>query len=153
MTDIVLAKTAGGALVPVDQQGIEYVARLKAGAGVTASIKRHNNVAFHRKLFALANFAFDAWEPEGVEYKGQRVEKNFDQFREDLTILAGFYTTTVRIDGTLRFNAKSWSFASMCDDEKDRLYNGIINAVLKHILKNYTRSDLDSVVEQLLRFG
>lgn len=152
MTSIVLTKAAGGAMVPVDQQGIDYLAKLKMGAGVTVEIKRHNNVAFHRKIFALANYAFDCWEPGEHEYKGQQIEKQFDQFRDDLTILAGFYESRIRIDGTIRFVPKSWSFAAMDDEEKERLYNGIINAVLKHILKNTDRADLDRVVDELIRF-
>lgn len=146
-------KTAGGALVPVDQQSTEYVQKLKIGAGVTVSIKRNNNVAFHRKLFALANLAYDAWEPEPVMHKGQPVQKNFDQFRDDLTILAGFYETRVRLDGSIRFIPKSWSFARMDDTAKQEMYSAIINVVLAKILTNYSRDDLDNVVEQVLRFG
>ncbi|RSZ60007.1 DUF1367 family protein [Massilia atriviolacea] len=152
MTAIVLTKAAGGALVPVDQQAVEFLQKLKLGAGVTVEIKRNNNVAFHRKLFALANYAFECWEPGEKEYKGQQVEKQFDQFREDITILAGFYETRVRLDGTIRLIAKSWSFSSMNDAEKDRLYNSIINAVLKHIMRDMQRSDLDRIVDQLLSF-
>lgn len=152
MTDIVMTKAAGGALVPIDQQGIDYLAKLKLGAGLTVAVKRHNNVAFHRKLFALANFAFDCWEPGDKEYKGQQIEKQFDQFRDDITILAGFYETRIRLDGSIRLIAKSWSFERMSDDEKEKLYSGIINAVLKHVLKTYDRASLDAVIENLLRF-
>jgi len=153
MTDIVLAKTASGALVPVDPQGVAYIAKLKIGAGVSTKIKRHNNLQFHRKMFALANLAFEAWEPVAFEHKGVLVAKNFDQFREDITILAGFYETHVRLNGDIRYVAKSWSFERMEDDEKERLYSSIINVVLSRILTNYTREDLDNVVEQVLRFA
>lgn len=150
--EIVLAKAANGCLVPVDQQGIEAIAKMKLGQGVKVVMTRHNNVAFHRKLFALANLAYEAWEPDGIEHKGVPITKNFSQFREDITILAGFYETRVRLNGELRFIAKSWSFASMPDEEKDRLYSAIIDVVLTRILTNYTRDDLDNVVEQVLRF-
>ena len=153
MTDIVLIKTASGALVPVDSQGIEYVSKMKVGAGVSVKAKKHNNVQFHRKMFALANLAFDAWEPVTKERKGEPIAKNFDQFREDITILAGFYETHVRLNGDIRYAAKSWSFASMDDAEKERLYSAIIDVVLSRILTNYTREDLDAVVEQVLRFA
>lgn len=153
MTELVLAKSAGGALVPVDQSGVDYLQKLKVGAGVKVTIVRHNNVAFHRKMFALANYAFDCWEPQEIAYKGQIVEKQFDQFRSDITILAGFYSTRIRLDGSVRLIADSWSFANMDDEKKSALYNGIINAVLKHILRDTTREDLDNIVENLLRFG
>lgn len=145
-------KVAGGALVPVDQRGIDYLGKLKLGAGVKVRATKHNNVRFHRKMFALLGLAFDAWESPRIEYKGEQIAKNIDQFREDITILAGFYESAVRLDGSIRFTAKSWSFESMDDEEKERLYNSIINVVLTRILTNYSRDDLDAVVEQLLRF-
>lgn len=150
--EIVLAKAANGCLVPVDQQGTEAIAKMKLGQGVKVTLTRHNNVAFHRKLFALANLAYEAWEPLEKEHQGVPITKNFDQFREDITILAGFYETRIRLNGDVRFIAKSWSFAKMPDDEKDRLYNAIINVILTRILTNYTRDDLDNVVEKVLRF-
>jgi hypothetical protein len=150
--EIVLAKAANGSLVPVDPQGVEAIAKMKLGQGVKVQMTRHNNVKFHRKIFALANLAYEAWTPVAKEHKGVPIEKNFDQFREDITILAGFYETRVRVNGETRYIAKSWSFSSMPDDEKDRLYNSIINVILKHVLTNYTRDDLDNVVEQVLRF-
>lgn len=152
MTEIILAKTPGGTLAPVDQQGISYLSKLKLGAGVKVKVTKHNNVAFHRKIFALLGLAFDAWDSPALEYRGEPVAKNIDQFREDLTILSGFYETAVRLDGSIRFSAKSWSFEKMDDEEKERLYNAIINTVLAKVLTNYTRDDLDEVIAQLLRF-
>ncbi len=152
MTDVVLMKVAGGALMPVDQRGIDYLAKLKLGAGVKVKVTKHNNVAFHRKMFALLGLAFDAWEAPALEYRGEPIAKDIEQFRGDLTILAGFYDTAVRLDGTIRFIPRSWSFEKMDDEEKERLYNSIINVVLKKVLTNYTRDDLDDVIAQLLRF-
>lgn len=150
--EVFLSKAAGNMLIPADQQSAEAISKLKLGQGVRVTMTRYNNIKFHRKIFALANFAYDAWEPQEKEHKGVPIEKNFDQFREDITILAGFYETRVRLNGETRYIAKSWSFGSMSDEEKDRLYNAIINVVLKYILKNYKREDLDNVVENLLRF-
>lgn len=152
MTDIVLMKIAGGVLAPIDQAGIDYLAKFKLGAGVKVKATRHNNVAFHRKMFALLGLAFDAWEAPTLEYKGEAVAKTIDQFREDLTILAGFYDSAIRLDGSIRFTAKSWSFERMDDEEKEKLYNAIINVVLAKVLTKYTRDDLDTVIENLLRF-
>ena len=49
MAEIVLAKAANGALIPVDQQGLDYVLKMKLGAGVTATVKRNNNPKFTQK--------------------------------------------------------------------------------------------------------
>lgn len=153
MSDLVLMKTPSGSLIAADSQAAEYIARLKMGVGVKFKVTKANNVAFHRKMFALANLAFEAWEPEAKEYKGEAIQKNFDQFREDITILAGFFETRVRLNGEIRFIAKSWSFESMDDIEKERLYSAIINVVLSRILTKYTRDDLDRVLDQVLAFA
>jgi ribosomal protein S10 len=153
MTSIVLAKAAGGALVPLDQQAIDFLAKLKLGAGVTVEIKRHRNPAFHRKFFALLNIAFDAWEPVEATYKGETVGKNFDQFRNDITVLAGHYEMAVNLKGETRLTAKSISFASMSQEEFEALYSSVVNVILAKILTNYTRDDLDAVVDQVLRFA
>lgn len=152
MTSIVLTKAAGGALVPIDQQAIDFLAKLKLGAGVTVEIKRHRNPAFHRKFFALLNLAFDAWEPTEATYKGQPVGKNFDQFRNDIVVLAGHYEMAVNLKGETRLTAKSISFASMSQDDFEDLYSATVNVVLAKILTNYTRDDLDNVVNQVLGF-
>lgn len=152
MTDIVLMKVSGGVLAPVDQAGIDYLAKFKLGAGVKVKATKHNNVQFHRKMFALLGLAFDAWEAPALIHKGEPVAKNIDQFREDITILSGFYDSAIRLDGSIRFTAKSWSFEKMDDGEKEKLYNAIINTVLAKVLTKYTRDDLDRVIADLLRF-
>lgn len=153
MTDIVLMKTAGGALVPADPQAAEYIAKLKLGAGVRATIVRQNNLQFHRKFFALLNLGFEAWEPGELLYKGVPVAKQFDQFRKDIVILAGFYTSVVNFRGEVRLVAKSLSFASMPQEEREALYSAVINVLLSRVLTQYTREDLDNVVEQILGFA
>jgi hypothetical protein len=152
LTEIVLAKVAGGTLAPVDQQGIEAIAKLKLGSGVKVTIKRVRNLPFHRKIFALFNFAFDAWEPTEPTYKGQVVRKNFKQFRNDLVVLAGFFETAITLRGEARVTAKSLSFDSMPQEEFDLVYSAVIDVVLQKILTNYTRDDLDNTINQLLEF-
>jgi hypothetical protein len=145
-------KAANGMLAPLDPQSIEYVSRLKLGAGVTATIKKHNNPAFHRKMFALFNLAFEAWEPAAQEYKGAIVQKNFDQFRKDLTILAGYYESTINLRGEVRLIAKSLNFSAMGQEEREACYSAIINVILAKLLTNYTREDLDAWVERVLAY-
>lgn len=151
-TELLLSKTAGGTLAPADQQAVDWIAKLKLGQVVRAELARVRNYKFLRKYFALLNFAFDAWEPQTKEYKGEPVQKNFDQFRRDVTILAGYYEASYNIKGETRLTPKSISFANMDEDEFGALYSDTINVILSRILTNYTRSDLDEVVENLLRF-
>lgn len=152
MTEILVTKTAGGGLAPADQQAADYIAKLKLGSVVKVKASRMRNPRFHRKFFALLNVAFDSWEPPAAMFKGERVQKNFEQFRNDVTVLAGYYETTVTLKGETRVVAKSISFGNMDQDEFDALYSATVNVILSRILTNYTRDDLDNVVEQILRF-
>jgi hypothetical protein len=152
MTAIVLMKAPNGVLVPCDPQATEYIAGLKLGVAVRAEVKRMRNYKFHRKLFALLNFAFETWEPVEPTYRGEVVAKNFSQFRNDVVVLAGFSETTFTLKGEVRVVAKSLSFASMEQDEFDRLYESVITVILSKILKNYKRDDLDNVINRLMDF-
>jgi hypothetical protein len=152
MKEIVLTKVAGGVLAPIDPQAAEYIAKLKTGAAVRATVKQQRNPRFHRKFFALLNLAFDAWEPVEATYKGQAVGKNIDQFRNDIVVLAGFYEMAVNLKGETRLTAKSISFANMGQDEFDHLYNSVCNVVLAKILQSYDREQLDAVMDRLMGF-
>ena len=153
MADIYLTKTPTGALVPVDLESAEYLKKHKVGQSFKATITRARNVLFHRKFFALLNYAFDTWEPVEAVYRGQIAEKNFNQFREDITILAGYFETLVRMDGTVRLRAKSISFANMNEDEFEKLYSAVIDVLLKRIFINQTRGDVENVVNNILAFS
>lgn len=152
MSEIMLIKTAGGALVPADPQAQEYIAKLKLGAAVKAKVTRQNNPAFHRKMMALINFGFEHWEPGVLTYKGVPVSKHFNQFRKEVTIMAGYYEAVTNFKGEVRLIAKSLAFGSMDQDEREAVYSAIINVLLAKVLKHYTRDKLDEVVERLLRF-
>lgn len=153
MTEIILTKAANGSLIPMDPQAAEFIAKMKIGAALAGEFKKVRNPKFHRKMFVLFNLAFDAWEPEDLEYKGIKVQKQFDQFRKDVTILAGFYNSAITLKGEVRLTAKSLSFKSMDEDEFEKVYNAVINVVLSRVLTKYTRDDLDHVVEQILGFA
>lgn len=152
MTDIVLMKVSN-ILVPHDEAAVAFIQKMKSGEVTRAEIRRLRNQKFHRKYFALLDFAFDQWEPSGeLQYKGMPVAKNRERFRKDLIILAGFFESTVNLRGDVRLEAKSISFAQMDEVEFEQLYNATVDVVLRRILTRYTREDLDEVINQLLRF-
>lgn len=151
MTELVLMKGVGGALLPADEQAKAVIEGWKLGQGVRAEVKRARNIDFHRKFFAMLNVAFEAWEP-AVEWKGEIVAKNFERFRKDLLILAGYADPVVNIRGEVRMEARSISFASMDEDEFERVYSAVADVILQRILTRYTRDDLDRVVNEILGF-
>ena len=114
------------------------------------------NPKFHRKLFALLDVGFEAWEPNRVRksYKGRAMEKNREQFREDITIMAGFYEQTFDLKGRMVIRAKSISFAKMDDAEFELLYSAVIDVLLREVCTTYkNRAELDSVVERVIGFA
>ena len=142
----------GQVLIPATPSDEEKIASIKNGKFIEADIKQKRNILFHRKFFAMLNIGFEAFEPDQKDYKGQIAVKNFDRFRKDAIILAGFYDATYDIQGNLKLEAHSISFGKMSEDEFNRVYNACCNVLLQKVLHNYTREDLDSVVEQLTRF-
>lgn len=154
--ELVLVKTPGGALAPVDEEARALVEKLKTGQGVRASIKRARNVRFHRKAFALFKLAFDSWEPETPQnYKGEAVSKDFDRFRKDMTILAGFYRAVYNARGQVRLEAESLSFASMDEGRFEKVFRAVLTVVWNRVLRNFgyeTEGDVERVIEELMRF-
>ena len=111
------------------------------------------NVRFHRKFFALLQVGFDAWEPGfQATHKGEPIGKNFEHFRKDVTILAGFYEPAFALDGSLQLEAKSIAFANMDDVEFERVYSAVADVLLAKVLRTYSRDDLDQAVERILGF-
>jgi hypothetical protein len=152
MPDLYLAKAAGGILVPIDQPSADYIQGFALDAGFKAHVREYNNPAFHRKLMSLFQHAFNVWEPVDVYYLDQLVRKNFDQFRKDVTILAGYYDVYVDIRGRVRTVARSLNFSTMGHSEREALFSAVIDVVLTRILRGYTRADLDNVLAQTMAY-
>jgi hypothetical protein len=152
LTEIVLMKVSN-ILVPHDEAAAAFIQKMKAGELTHADFKRLRNYKFHKKYFALLDFAFEQWEPSGeLTYQGMPVAKNKERFRKDLIILAGFYESTVNLRGEVRLEPRSMAFSQMDENEFAHMYSATVDVILRRILTRYTREDLDEVVNQLLRF-
>jgi len=153
--ELALMKTMDGSFRPVTAEDVDAVARVKAGQIVRCKFTRMRNYRFFRKWWALVGFAFEYWEPklDAPRHKGVVPRKNLDRFRRDLTILAGYYDASYRLDGSVRIEAKSISFSSMDEEEFEKLYSATIDVVLQKVLVGYDRRQLDDIVNQLLGFA
>ena len=100
----------------------------------------------------MLNIGFDAWEPPEQEFRGLPVGKNFERFRKDCLIAGGFYEPVANLKGEVRAEAKSISFANMDEDQFNQVYNAVATVLLERVLRHYSRSDLDRVVQQMLGF-
>lgn len=155
MAEILMTKTISGQLAPMDDFAVQKIAALKVGQAVKVTYRLVRNPKFHRKAFALFKLAFEAWDAPELEYKGLPVAKEFNQFRKDLTILAGHYKAVVNFRGEVRLNAKSLSFGNMDETEFAQVYKDILNTVWTRILSSKGYADtgkVERVVERLLGF-
>lgn len=128
---------------------------MEPGELLAVDMRIQRNSKFHRKFFAMLQIGFDAWEPprQRRTYKGHPVQKNFERFREDVTIAAGFYEQTFDLKGRLKLQAKSISFAHMDDAEFENVYSAVADVLLGGVLVRYTgRAELDDVVNRILDF-
>lgn len=155
MTACFFTRTPAGALAPADSASAEWIAKLKVGQGVRGEFTRARNLAQHRRMFALFNFSFDIWDAPELEYQGQPVLKDFDNFRRDITIIAGFYRPVTNFDGETRLDAESLAFHSMSEERFAKVYKAILTVVWERIFraKAYeSPKTVDAIVAELLRF-
>jgi len=132
------------------------ITRMEPGEMAAVEMVFPRNSKFHRKYFALLKVGFDAWEPsrKRMTYKGKPIAKNFDRFREEVQILAGFYVQTFDLKGRMRLESKSISFAKMDEQEFEHVYGAVADILLREVLINYAgREELDSVVNKIMEFN
>ena len=149
---IILNKTLSG-FVPADTKTAEWHAKLKPGQSVWGDFTKIRNYKFLKKYFALLNIGFDNWNPGEINSKYGIPEKNFDQFRDDCTIKAGYFYIVARIDGSIRVKPKSISFAKMEEEEFSELYSKTIDVLLKYVYGTGMDAEkINEIVESYLRF-
>ena len=157
MTVVYLKKVPGG-LIPASEQDAEVIKKFRIGSVIKADCTNPRNIKFHRKYFCLVNLAYELWcetRPVDQEYKGIPVLPDFDRFREDLVILCGLFTATYAIDGSVKFKAKSISFANMPEDEFERLYQKTITVILQKVIpaRKLSEQELRDWVDSVLSFA
>jgi hypothetical protein len=148
------------ALHPASEQDRDELNKIKAGQACKVTVKRFRNYAFHKKFWAMMQVAYDNWDvPEGEEltltgYKHlkESPRKDFDRFRKDIIILAGYYDATYRLNGEVRLEAKSISFHNMDEDEFGRLYIACLDVIREHVLQNMDEDYRDILLQELESF-
>ena len=147
-----VTKATGGYLVPASGDDLEELEKLRNGSVYRVDIVKERNSLFHRKTLSLIRLGFNSWIPEEPKDGSAVPLKNFDSFRNDITVLAGFSDRVFKVDGSFELIAKSISFASMEEIEFEDFFSKVADVLLSNILKNYTREDLDEVVDKILGY-
>ena len=127
--------------IPADDTEQDRIKRFKNGEMYEGEFKLTRSPAFHRKMFAFFNFVFNYWSADKTEWEHFDHTKQFDTFRRNLTVLAGFKEVSYTIDGRVRVEAKSLAFANMEPEEFEQCYKAIINAAIASIFDNTTNQN------------
>jgi len=108
------------------------------------------NYEFHKKWWALVNFAFEMWEPKSNQ------GKLFDTFRHEITIMAGHYEVVCSLGNyDVKKVPKSISWASMTEDEFPRFYDATKDVVWDHVfslIDTHSREEFEKVALELSSF-
>lgn len=157
MAEAHFIKQPGGMLRPANQADVETLAKVANGNLVQVDFKQPRNPQFHRKFFAMLNFAYEYWNPEPILIEGLNIapEKNFERFRKDVLILAGYRHAVVNIKNEVRYEADSISFASMDDMQFQEVYQDTFNVCWRMVLQNVrgmTKAIADNTIMQMLSY-
>ncbi len=142
---IEMIKQAGGMFTPVNDAEFDKTVKFKTGEQYQVEIKLTRNPAFHRKVFAFFTFCFAHWKGDN-EFQSEA--KQFDVFRNHLTVLAGYYESYTNINGEVRIEAKSLAYANMSQEEFEECYKALTQAAMKHVFKTAD----ENTYNQLLSF-
>lgn len=153
--EVMLLKTPQGALIPMDEDEAAKLRKFQAGTLVRGEYKTVRNGAFFKKWFSLARLAFELSSERMTphKYKGEDVLPNFERFRKDLTVLAGYYDPVFGADGSVRLEAKSLQWSKMKEPEFAQLYSATIDVILQKILPHLGRDELENAVNATMAYA
>ena len=149
-----MQKAANGALLPMDQVGIEYLQALPVGRAVGVTVSQARNYEFHKKIFALLGYLYDALPRVTGEINGQTMEQSFETFRHEFVAISGHYKSVVTRKG-IRFEAQSLSYKDCPEELAQQIFSDVINKGLEklgEVGKQTTEAELKHLVDELLRF-
>lgn len=138
-------KCAGGVLQPADDHAAEKMTKFKTGEVYPVEIKRARNPQFHKKTFAFLQFCFEHWAG-GNEFQDEAAQ--FDRFRRQLTVIAGYRKELFNIDGSVRFEAESLSYGNMDQQEFEQFAVAMQNAAMRTLFKGAD----EKTIERLYSF-
>ena len=118
-TDIIVRAVPGGLMASnaIEAEKLEQF----RGREMMVKISQPRNLAFHRKFFALL----------GTGRSMADTEYNSEQFRAYVVVGAGYCEFITDQEGGTVAIPKSISFASMTDDEFERLYQDALTFICR----------------------
>lgn len=136
MPKLNLIKGHNLSLKPADSQAERYLTKLAFGSEVTCQIRQPRNPKFHRKFFSLLQLVFD----------NQERYKDFEQFRDEIVMRAGYFEEHKHLTGKVSYRAKSLAYDSMDDIEFSQLYDACCEVIIQYFWNDITQAEIDEAV-------
>lgn len=120
---------------------------LDIGQEVAASVSKADirNLAFHKKLFALLNLAF-----ENLPEKFSDNIKSVDELLQEVKIQVGHREKRISMGGQVYWIPKSIAFDKLGEEAFSDFYNKTLDFVLQFILPDTERADLEKEIVSFL---
>lgn len=116
-----ITKKIFNSLHPAFEEDERKIKKIKHGDFCEVEVKVPRNIKFHSKYFALLNTGFEHND----------FTQNFEFFRKQVQIVAGYYTLEKTITGEVIKESQSISFSKMDEEKFERLYNDVFDVILK----------------------
>ena len=117
-----LYKDGNGRFIPAYDEDYEQAQKLKAGEVHYFSVKKIRNPRLHRLFFKLLT----------VGYENQEQYNNFEHYRADVIVEAGYYYETTKDFGVVR-TPKSIAYENMDDMEFKELFDRVMDVVTQQL--------------------
>ena len=140
-------------MVPAYEADKSRLQHVKNGSLVFADIHQPRNPDFLSRYQMLMKLGFEHWEPQVEKWENVEPEKFFPKFKEQVLILAGWYETVGKKDGSVAVVAKSVGFDELDDEETfQEIYKSVYEVIWKFVLektKSYQEDEIENVISQM----
>lgn len=151
----IMVRYHGGVLAPANSLEAQTLEEALANNPhvFKARLSQSRMHKFHNKVLVLFRYLFNLWEPGADMVDGVPVRKDFDSFREHLTIRAGYFEQVFKPEGGFEIKAKSISWGAMENLEFEQLYSRIIDIGLGLVgdMKHLSHKEVERAVDSVLR--
>lgn len=130
---LLVHKTLGGNLAPVDAAGREALAHIGQDELLAITFRRPRNIGHHRKFFALLSLI----------YENQTRYQSIEELLDVVKVLTGHCNVVTMRDGKEVFVPKSIAFASMDQSAFEAFWEKVVKVVCEKILPGITKADLE----------
>lgn len=134
--ELYLAKSPQGQYLPASTDDKEKSNKIGVGEICKVKTVKARNYQFHKKFFALLQHGFD----------NQDVYDNFEVFRKEVIMRAGYFDMHTHLSGKVSIHPKSIKFEKMDEYEFSELYSKSIDVILQNFMVGSTEEELNRVL-------